>query len=118
MGSRRRRATDPRRADERRADAHLGSAAAQVPAQRFVHRASHSHRHGLQSRPPRGGETNRLRRGPVMTAELVDRRVLGAVRFLDATTLTAVTSGLRVESGDAMLRPNRSGLWVIWNAKG
>ena len=53
-----------------------------------------------------------------MMPELVDRRVLGAVRFLDATTLSAVTHGLRVESPDALMRPNRSGLWVIWNAKG
>jgi hypothetical protein len=53
-----------------------------------------------------------------MMPELADRRVLGAVRFLDATTLAKVTSGLRVESEQAVLRPNISGLWVIWDADG
>jgi hypothetical protein len=53
-----------------------------------------------------------------MIAEFVDRRVLGAIRFLDGTTLAAIADGLSVQSPSADLRRNRSGLWVIWNAPG
>jgi len=52
-----------------------------------------------------------------MIPEVFDTRVLGAVRFVDSATQSQVSDGLSVEStGD--LRPNRSGLWVIWNAPG
>jgi hypothetical protein len=53
-----------------------------------------------------------------VTPEPVERRVLGAIRFLDAVTLTKVSEGLRVQSAQADLRRNRSGLWVIWAAAG
>jgi len=53
-----------------------------------------------------------------MMLDSVDRRVLGAVRFLDATTQLAIRHGLRVRAADASLLVNRSGLWVIWKAKG
>jgi hypothetical protein len=50
--------------------------------------------------------------------ELLDRRVLGAVRFQDAATNTRIVEGLVVESPQADLRKNRSGLWVLWNVAG
>jgi hypothetical protein len=50
--------------------------------------------------------------------ENVDRRVLGAVRFLDATSQLQVRTGLQVQSETARLRINRSGLFVIWSAQG
>jgi hypothetical protein len=50
--------------------------------------------------------------------DLIDRRVLGAVRFVDAATATGVVEGLSVQSAQAALRRNFSGLWVIWNAAG
>jgi hypothetical protein len=48
--------------------------------------------------------------------ELSQDRVLGAIRFLDGTTLQKVGGGLKVQAGEAVLRPNRSGLFVIWSA--
>lgn len=53
-----------------------------------------------------------------MTPELLDRRVLGAIRFVDASTASTVQDGLSVKSPQADLRRNLSGLWVIWNAPG
>ncbi len=53
-----------------------------------------------------------------MSLAMVDRRVLGAVRFVDAVTLTTIVDGLRVQSTAAVLRANRSGLWVVWRANG
>jgi hypothetical protein len=50
--------------------------------------------------------------------ELLDRRVLGAVRFADAATSTRIVDGLIVESPHADLRKNRSGLWVLWSVAG
>jgi hypothetical protein len=50
--------------------------------------------------------------------ENVDRRVLGAVRFLDATSQLQVRTGLRVQAETARLRINGSGLFVIWSAQG
>jgi hypothetical protein len=50
--------------------------------------------------------------------ENVDRRVLGAVRFIDATTQMKVADGLQVQSETAMLRLNRAGLFVIWHVSG
>jgi hypothetical protein len=50
--------------------------------------------------------------------ELLDTRVLGAVRFVDAATSNLVTDGLTVQSAQADLRRNRSGLWIVWNAAG
>lgn len=48
-----------------------------------------------------------------MTGDVLDRRVLAAVRFTDPATGAMVREGLRVES-DALFRPNRSGAWVLW----
>jgi hypothetical protein len=50
--------------------------------------------------------------------ENVDRRILGAVRFLDATTHLKIATGLRVQAEMARLRINRSGLFVIWSSQG
>lgn len=52
-----------------------------------------------------------------MTHVRLDRRVLGAVQFVDATTGAAVTRGLRVDSAAKTFR-QRSGLLVIANAPG
>ncbi|MGA2410528.1 MAG: hypothetical protein ABSG46_09100 [Candidatus Binataceae bacterium] len=52
-----------------------------------------------------------------MSPPLDDRRVLGAVRFVDGITMATVAEGLHVQSA-ATLRPNRSGLWVVWRANG
>lgn len=47
-----------------------------------------------------------------------ESRVLAAVRFVDAITRAPVTAALRVDAPGALIRPNRSGLYVIhrWNA--
>jgi hypothetical protein len=51
--------------------------------------------------------------------ELAERRVLGAVRFLDATTRLPVRSPLAVTGGDGVrLVRNRQGLWVLLEAPG
>lgn len=50
--------------------------------------------------------------------EVLDRRVLGAVRFFDAATRNRVEQGLSVDSPQATLRMNSHGLWVIWDATG
>jgi hypothetical protein len=51
------------------------------------------------------------------TSENVDRRVLGAVNFVDAVTAATVTSPLVVQSS-LDVRQNRSGLWVVFGAPG
>ena len=48
--------------------------------------------------------------------EIVQDRVLGAVRFLDSTTLLKVDGALAVQAADTVVRRNRSGLYVIWSA--
>ncbi|MBX2796889.1 MAG: hypothetical protein KTR31_04445 [Myxococcales bacterium] len=48
-----------------------------------------------------------------MTTEIVDRRVLAAVRFLDPATSQAVTGGLTVQGAGSRWFTNRSGLWVL-----
>ena len=53
-----------------------------------------------------------------MMPEMLDRRILGAVRFLDAATMGKIGDSLLVDSPVADLRKNRSGLWVIWNVPG
>jgi len=51
-----------------------------------------------------------------MTPELIQQRVLGAIRFLDGTTLEKVQSQLAVTAANAVVRSNRSALYVIWDA--
>lgn len=51
-----------------------------------------------------------------MTPDLIQERVLGAIRFLDGTTLEKVQSQLAVTAANALVRPNRSAVYVIWNA--
>lgn len=48
--------------------------------------------------------------------ELVQDVVMGAIRFLDGTTLLKIQGPLRVEAPNGVVRPNRSGLYVIWSA--
>jgi hypothetical protein len=50
--------------------------------------------------------------------EAVERRVLGAVRFLDATTRLAVRSPLTVAGDGLRLACNRQGLYVLLHAPG
>lgn len=50
--------------------------------------------------------------------DTLDRRVLGAIRFVDSATRNRVEGGLTVESPQAVLRVNRLGLWVIHEANG
>lgn len=50
--------------------------------------------------------------------DTLDRRVLGAIRFVDSATRNRVEGGLNVESSQAVLRVNRLGLWVIHEAVG
>ena len=50
--------------------------------------------------------------------EAVDRRVLGAVRFVDATTALPVAAPLRVATGGARLVRNRRNLFVVVDAPG
>ena len=49
-------------------------------------------------------------------AELVQDKVLGAMRFVDATTLLKVDGPLQVKADNTVVRTNRSGLYVIWSA--
>jgi hypothetical protein len=53
-----------------------------------------------------------------MIVEIVDRRVLGAVVFIDATTHLRVISPLRVDSEGGTLIRNNRGLYVIRSANG
>lgn len=53
-----------------------------------------------------------------MRLEAVERRVLGAVRFLDATTLLPVRSPLAVGGDGLRLLRNRQGLYVLVEAPG
>lgn len=53
-----------------------------------------------------------------MKPDVIDTRVLGAVRFVDAATQGQVSDGLKVDSTQGGLRRNRSGLWVIITAAG
>lgn len=53
-----------------------------------------------------------------MSWDRSERRVLGAVRFLDATTALPVPSALRVEAEGVQVKRNRRGLYVIWSAPG
>ena len=50
--------------------------------------------------------------------ESVDRRVLGAFRCVDAVTGTSVLNALSVATPQLSLRPNRSSIYVIFNAPG
>jgi hypothetical protein len=51
-------------------------------------------------------------------SESVDRRVLGGVVFIDAITGASVVDPLAVTSIDLQLRPNRSGVYAIFDAPG
>lgn len=53
-----------------------------------------------------------------MTMELCDRRILGAVRCLDAVTGLPVSSALRITAKGLQMRPGRAGLVVIHDAQG
>lgn len=53
-----------------------------------------------------------------MSAETVDRRVLGAVRFRDAVTGEVAGGALRVEAPGVRWIRNRRGWWVIASAPG
>ena len=51
-------------------------------------------------------------------SDLQDRRVLGGVVFVDSITQTSIVDRLAVTSADLTLRPNRSGVYAIFNAPG
>lgn len=53
-----------------------------------------------------------------MTVELIDRRVLGAVRFLDAPTGLRIAAPLRVASDGVRWVRNRRGDYVVLDAPG
>jgi hypothetical protein len=53
-----------------------------------------------------------------MTPDLIDTRVLGAVRFVDGATQQQISDGLAVDSTQGGFRRNGSGLWVILTAAG
>ncbi|MEB3360959.1 MAG: hypothetical protein VKI42_02410 [Synechococcaceae cyanobacterium] len=53
-----------------------------------------------------------------MTFELCDRRILGAVRCIDAVTGLPVSSALRITAKGVRMRPGRAGLVVIQDAQG
>ncbi|HEU0016092.1 MAG TPA: hypothetical protein VFQ45_20610 [Longimicrobium sp.] len=53
-----------------------------------------------------------------MSADLVDRRVLGAVRFVDAVTGDTVEGPLRVAAPGVRWTRNRRGWWVVAGAPG
>lgn len=46
--------------------------------------------------------------------DVVQERVLGALRFLDSTTSEKVESALDVEAAGTVVRRNRSNLYVLW----
>jgi hypothetical protein len=53
-----------------------------------------------------------------MTAVDLDRRILGAVRFLDATTLLPINAPLEIHAEGASWRRNRGGWYVMTEAPG
>ena len=55
----------------------------------------------------------------VLAEEPIVHRVLGAVRFLDAATLSPLTARLRLTCDKRIeWRRNASGMYVIWRAEG
>lgn len=50
--------------------------------------------------------------------EWTDRRVLGGLLFVDAITGSAIPDPLRVASAQLQLRPNRSGVYVVFDGPG
>ncbi len=50
--------------------------------------------------------------------EAVDRRVLGGFRCVDSLAGKTVTDQLAVTSSGLTVRPNRAGIWVVFNAPG
>ena len=50
--------------------------------------------------------------------ESVDRRVLGAFQCVDAITNKSILDGLSVAAPQLSVRPNRSAIYVIFNAQG
>src|SRR5688572_7192736 len=53
-----------------------------------------------------------------MLLEQSDRRVLGAISFLDATTRLQIASPLKIEANGVRLARNRRGLYVVTSAPG
>ena len=50
--------------------------------------------------------------------ELIDRRVLGAISFVDTVTRKRVTTGLELKHDPLVLKPQASGLYVVHSAPG
>jgi hypothetical protein len=50
--------------------------------------------------------------------EFVDRRVLGGFQCVDAVTSESIADPLKVMSDVLTLRPNRSGVFAVWDAPG
>ena len=50
--------------------------------------------------------------------ELIDRRVLGAFRLVDAITGRSVLDRLSITTAPLQVRPNRSAIYVVFNAPG
>lgn len=50
--------------------------------------------------------------------ENCDRRVLGGFQCVDAITLGSIIEPLKVSSSQLLLRPNRSGVYAVWDAPG
>lgn len=53
-----------------------------------------------------------------MTLETVDRRVLGALRLVDAATNLRIRSPLTLQAPGVVFRQNGSGLWIIRHVPG
>lgn len=53
-----------------------------------------------------------------MILELVERRVIGAIRLLDVTTSLQIREPLNITANGASVRRNGSGLFVLWSAPG
>ncbi len=101
-------------------DAHLGRARAAVSPERVLRRARRADRcrtharHTARARHAgRGGDG-----GPRMTAELLDRRVLAGIRFVDGVTGLAIARMLAVSAPNVRWIRNRSGDYVVAGAPG
>src|SRR5688500_16438654 len=79
---------------DRRHHAHLGFARAVLSPERELYRAGRTHRRSVHARA--AGRTSENRAGRI--GVMIDERVLGGVRFLDAVTRLPVDIPLKVSS--------------------
>src|SRR6185503_8089374 len=119
MGCRRSSKPLARRTELRGDGAHLGSIPSRLPPELSLHCARCPP--GYRARRCAAGGRDAIHPDRVpnrMKLEHCDTRVLGAIRWVDAVTRTAITQPLAARSSTAILARNHRGLSVIRSALG